>query len=105
MVPGSSFWAASLPRIQIGFHCMHFTIEMFFEKLYTHIGWNAIKAACRHNINTLFTCQIIIFELHAFHEFRFTAYINVMCAGINATCQLKMCKFVMRLLTDSVQHA
>lgn len=64
---------------------MNFTVKMFFEELNAQVGWNAVKTASWYNIDTFFACQIIVFELHALHELRFTTHIDVMSAGIDAT--------------------
>lgn len=88
-VPSSRCASAFLPRFQISFHRMHFTIEMFFEELNAHVGWNAVETACRYNVDAFFTCQIIVFELHALYKLWFSTDINVMCAGIDATCPKK----------------
>lgn len=87
LLPSSRSSAALFPRFQIGFHRMHLAIKVFLEELDTHIGWNAVKTARRHNVNAFFSCQSIIFELHALHEFWFATHINVMGAGIDATCR------------------
>lgn len=86
-VPSSRRFSALLPRFQISFHRMHFTIEMLFEELNTHVGWNAVETACRYNVNAFFLRQVIIFELHTLHVLRFATHIDVMCASIDATCQ------------------
>lgn len=86
---------------------MQFAIEVLFKIKQTHISRNAIKSACRYDINPLFLSKFVVIELHFLHEIWLATNIDVVSAGIDTKGQNihKCIKHGTKTITCGTYHA
>lgn len=80
---------------------MYFAVEIILEMFDADVSWNAVKTASRHNVDTFFLGQIIVFQLHRFHVEWLTAHVNMMRPGVYAAKEIHFYRTSVTYIHDS----